>query len=544
MGDNGGVSVADQGAIDAVDGRLEPSQSDMPPDKLSATGGAPSGPGLAGWARWAWRSLTSMRTALVLLLILVLAAIPGSVFPQRASDALAVNEYLANNPVLGPILDSLGMFEVFGSPWFAAIYLLLFISLVGCVVPRGRQLYRQWRHGPAEPPRRIADRPNSATVPADAAAIATAAEHLRRGGWRVTSGPDWVSAEKGFLREVGNLGFHLSIVALLIAVAVGSTLGWAGNVVVREGQGFANTLTQYDQWGGGRAVDSSALPPFAFTLESFTVDFERGDAQRGAPRDFEARLTLQREPGAATQAVTLRVNEPLRVDGADVYLIGHGYAPRLLVTAADGTTLFDDSVVFLPQDPNFTSTGVVKLPDADPQLAFNAIFAPTATVDELGPRSVFPAPDAPGLFLAAFTGDLGLDNGVPQNIYRLDTDDLQQIGLEGLAPGQSWQLPDGTTVQFAGFDRFVSLKVSHDPGRLWALLAVGLVLAGLMISLFVPRRRIWVRRAGQQVHIAGLARTENAAPAADVASLVEVLALQRPDVGDNDRNTVAEGARR
>jgi cytochrome c biogenesis protein len=323
------------------------------------------------------------------------------------------------------------------------------------------------------------------------------------------------------------------MVALLIAVGAGSVLGWRGSVVVREGQGFANMLTQYDEWGSGAAVSPADLPPFAFTLESFTVDFERGEAQRGAPRDFEAIVALQREPGAAVTTEILRVNQPLRIDGADVYLIGHGYAPRLRVTAPDGAVVFDDSVVFLPQDANFTSTGVVKLPDAEPQLAFNGIFAPTATVDEEGPRSLFPAPDVPGLFLAAFTGDLGLDEGVPQNVYSLDISDLEQIGLEGLGPGQSWTLPDGTTVEFVGVDRYVSLKISHDPGRLWALLAAALVMVGLMLSLFVPRRRIWLRRSGDTARIAGLARTERAAPSDDVAELARALSPASGGTGEH-----------
>jgi cytochrome c biogenesis protein len=508
--------------------------------QITSSGG---GFGLRGWLRWAWRTLTSMKTALVLLLILVLAAIPGSVFPQRVADELAVNEYLQQQPTLGPVLDRLGMFDVFGSPWFAAIYLLLFISLVGCVVPRSKQLWRQWHEGPPEPPRRVAERAGAVTIAADDATVDAAAEHLRREGWRVTAGASWVSAEKGFLRDLGNLGFHLSMVALLVAVAVGSLLGWRGNVIVREGQGFANTLTQYDQWGGGRAVDPAQLPPFAFTLQSFTVDFERGEAQRGAPRDFEAVVALQREPGAATATETLRVNEPLRIDGADVYLIGHGYAPHLRVSAADGAVLYDDSVVFLPEDSNFTSSGVVKLPDAVPQLAFNGIFAPTATIDEGGPRSLFPAPDAPGLFLAAFTGDLGLDSGVPQSVYRLDTEELEQIGLEGLAPGQSWQLPDGTTVEFVEVQRYVALQISHDPGRIWALLAAALVMAGLMLSLFVPRRRIWLRRTGDSASIAGVARTERAVPAHDVAALAEALSPASPAAGEN-RGRPGEKGRR
>ncbi len=538
--------------VGGIEGRLDPTEGPAEADRWDAADDGGTGPGgsgaggfgPAGWARWIWRSLTSMRTALILLLILILAAIPGSVFPQRVADEFAVNEFLEANPTLGPILDRLGMFDVFGSTWFAAIYLLLFVSLVGCVVPRSRQLWRQWREGPPQPPSRVSQRTGALWIPADETTVDSAADHLRAAGWRVNAGDDWVSAEKGFLREVGNLGFHLSIVALLIAVGLGSVFGWRGNVVVREGQGFANTLTQFDQWGGGRAVAPSDLPPFAFTLESFTVDFERGEAQRGAPRDFEAVVALQPEPGAAPTTEVLRVNMPLRIDGADVYLIGHGYAPQITVTGPNGSVLFDDTVVFLPQDANFTSTGVVKLPDARPQLAFTGIFAPTATIDAAGPRSLFPAPDAPGLFLSAFTGDLGLDGGVPQSVYRLDTAELEQIGLEGLSPGQSWQLPDGTTVAFTGVERYVSLQISHDPGRVWALITAALVMAGLMLSLFVPRRRIWLRCTGDRAALAGLARTEGAAPSADVAALADALSGQSAAAGQNRTHTAAEGASR
>lgn len=488
-------------------------------------GVAPSrGIGILGWLRWGWLTLTSMRTALVLLLLLVLAAIPGSVFPQRVSDPLAVNDFFSANPGLAPLLDRMGMFDVFGSTWFAAIYLLLFVSLVGCVLPRSLALYRQWRAGPSEPPRALAVRRGTFSVPAGVDGLRHAAAVLGEEGWRVSTGPDWVSAEKGFLREVGNLGFHLSMLALLLAVALGSVFGWRGNVVVREGEGFSNTLTQYDQWGGGAAVDPADLPPFSFTLRSFDVQFERGEAQRGAPRAFDAEVLLRPDPAAEPTPVPLRVNGPIRVDGADVYLIGHGYAPRLTVTAPDGGVLFQDSVVFLPKDGNFTSTGVLKLPDADPPLAFTGIFAPTAAVtEERGPHSLFPAPDVPGLFLSAFTGDLGLDDGVPRNVYELDTADLEQLGIAGLGPGQTWTLDDGTTISFDGVDRYVSLKISHDPGRVWALVAVGMIMLGLFLSLFVPRRRIWIRQSHGTLLLAGAARTENAEPAGDTARLAALL---------------------
>ena len=99
--------------------------------------------------RWGWRQLTSMRTALVLLLLLALAAIPGSVIPQRGVDSLKTSTWQSDHPTLTPIYDRLGLFSVYDSPWFSAIYLLLMISLVGCILPR---TFHYWRGLRAEPP--------------------------------------------------------------------------------------------------------------------------------------------------------------------------------------------------------------------------------------------------------------------------------------------------------------------------------------------------------------------------------------------------------
>lgn len=71
---------------------------------------------VAGWGRWAWRQLTSMRTALVLLFLLAVASVPGSVLPQRGNNPLRVDQWLTNNPTAGPILDRLGFFDGYSSP--------------------------------------------------------------------------------------------------------------------------------------------------------------------------------------------------------------------------------------------------------------------------------------------------------------------------------------------------------------------------------------------------------------------------------------------
>ncbi|MBI1350437.1 MAG: cytochrome c biogenesis protein ResB [Actinomycetales bacterium] len=493
--------------------------------------------GTTGLLRWLWRQLTSMRTALILLFLLALASVPGSVLPQRGANPQRVSEWITNNPTMGPILDRLGFFDVFASPWFAAVYLLLFISLIGCVLPRIGQHWKAMRTPPPAAPRRLLRLPAAtefASEDSADAALASAQAWLRSHRWRVrrgeTDGTPWLAAETGYLRETGNLVFHLSLIIILVAVAVGGLFGWKGNVIVREGTGFSNTLTQYDAWGGGRMVDPAQLAPFSFTLDDFKVDFERGEAQRGAPRLFEADVTYRPTPGAPAQPTTIEVNHPLDVDGARVFLIGHGYALHFIVRDSTGNVVYDDTSVFLPRDSNLTSNGVVKVPDSDPPLGFNGLFLPTAAMDATrGGFSTFPALDNPEVLLAAFRGDLGLDSGVPQSVYTLDTSRMNKIGLEAMRPGDIWQLPnDSGSIEFAGVDRWASLQIAYDPGKELALLAAVIAISGLTLSLFIRRRRIWVKvldgpEGGTLVQIAALAKAEGADPSDDVSALAEHL---------------------
>ncbi len=491
--------------------------------------------------RWLWRQLTSMKNAIILLFLLAIASIPGSYFPQRRTNPILVNQWITDSPTFGPIFDSVGLFDVFGSPWYSAVYILLFISLIGCVLPRLRVHWRAMRSQPPAAPKNLSRLGGSTFEVAGEpeAIIENARVLLKKDRWRTVVGQDsdgghWVAAEKGYLRETGNLVFHYSLILLLIGVAIGGLFGWAGNVIVREGEGFSNTLTQYDAWGGGRLSSAESLPEFSFTLESFNVEFERGNAQAGAPRLFEANMVVDRpgEQGSTTHVV--EVNEPLVIDSAKVFLVGHGYAAHLIVRDSQGEVVLDDAVVFLPQDGNFMSTGVIKVPDADPQLGFRGLFLPTTALDEIrGPHSIFPAPDDVSVFLAAWDGDLGLDTGVPQSIYTLNVDDMTQLGLESLRIGQTWQLPDGAgSIEFAGYKRWASFQIASDPGKELALIAAILAIVGLSLSLFIQRRRVWVKvghvpEQGVQnrvkVEVAGIAKASGHTATEQVDQLVESL---------------------
>ncbi|MGN6678272.1 MAG: cytochrome c biogenesis protein ResB, partial [Streptosporangiaceae bacterium] len=300
--------------------------------------------GVVSWLRWGWRQLTSMRTALVLLFLLALASIPGSVLPQEGIDPAAVSQYYAAHPALAPFLAKLSGFDVFGAPWFAAIYLLLFASLAGCVLPRSYRLARSARQPPPKAPRHLGRLPQAAGFAVDAVperALVSAAALLRRRRFRIRTGDGWVSAEKGYLHEVGNLLFHVALLGLLVSVALGGLVGYKANKLLVEGETFANTPVGLDAFHPGRLVSASDLQPFSVTLRKFTASYITSGDQRGQPASFAAALRYNSEYGGRQRSYDLRVNHPLIVDGVQVFLLGHGYAPEFKVTDSSGKVRFD-----------------------------------------------------------------------------------------------------------------------------------------------------------------------------------------------------------
>ncbi|KAB1911621.1 cytochrome c biogenesis protein ResB [Micromonospora sp. AMSO31t] len=506
--------------------------------------------------RNSWRQLTSMRTALILLFLLAIAAIPGSVLPQRGVNPEKVTEYFVDHPDLAPRLDQLGMFEVFASVWFSAIYLLLFTSLVGCILPRARDHVRALRMRPPAAPKRLERLPQHAVLEAPAAADPEAiAAVLRRRRWRVAVRGNEVSAEKGYLKETGNLLFHVSLVAVLLGVALGSWYGWHGNRILVSGadNAFCNTRQQYAEASLGPRVDSADLPPFCLTLDRFEADYlASGQASR-----YWATVTVDHLDDGSTRTAGFSVNSPLRLDTANVYLLGNGYAPILKYTDRYGRTQTSTAPFLRSGDQNATEEGVAAFPDAnvdpktgkrapDQQVAFDGLYLPTAPDSAPFVASQFPAERNPAVVLAAYRGNLGLDAGIPGSVYKLDqrqvaNGKLKQIGEKVLRPGEKWTLDDGSTLEFVGTKPYITISVRHAPGQTMMLAACGTLLLGLMGSLFARRRRVWFRvsppvggsptSGSSLVEAGGLPRTEHPGFADEFAQLVAAVS----DDGRDDR---------
>ncbi|AQS68234.1 cytochrome c biogenesis protein ResB [Streptomyces pactum] len=517
--------------------------------------------GVVGWVRWFWRQLTSMRVALLLLLLLSLGAIPGSLIPQEGVDALKVEDFRENHDILGPLYDKLGLFHVYSSVWFSAIYILLFVSLIGCIVPRTWQFVGQLRGRPPGAPRRLNRLPAYTTwrTGAEPEQVREAAlTLLKKRRFRAHTVGDAVAAEKGYAREAGNLVFHIALIVMLIAFAWGQLFKYEGNKLILEGDGFSNTLTQYDDFKSGNLFDPDQLDPFSFSLKDFHGTYEPTGPNRGTPRVYEATVDYSEGAFGEEKSTTIKVNEPLEIDGSKVYLVSHGYAPILTVKDAKGNVVMDhEATALLPLDSNVTSSGAVMVRDgyrnaegAKEQLGFNAFFLPTYGGEGSTMLSTFPALTNPMLALSAYHGDLGVDAGFAKSIYQLDKTNLKEfkdsdgeLFKKQLKVGETMTLPNGAgTVTFDGVQEWAGFQITQQPASGWALAGAVAAILGLAGSLFIQRRRVWVRAVRGAdgvtvVEMAGLGRSESAKVPEELGDLAGILYGQAPDAPKNDDDT-------
>jgi cytochrome c biogenesis protein len=135
------------------------------------------------------------------------------------------------------------------------------------------------------------------------------------------------------------------------------------------------------------------------------------------------------------------------------------------------------------------------------------------------------------LDMFVYVGDVN-PNGQPESVYSLDTSALKKIGQASLKIGQSKTFPNGVRVTFDGWKPYASIQVSHDPTQGYLLVAVVAMVLGLIGSLGIRRRRLWLRITPPSdpsdgsptvVSVGGLARSDSGNFTAEFAALLERL---------------------
>jgi len=492
----------------------------------SETQPGPTGrPRLGDTLRQAWREFRSMRTALLLLVLLAAASILGSLFPQQSISPQRVTRYFQDHPALAPVLDRLGLFDVFGSAWYMAIYLALLAALVACLVPRARAFARVLR---SRPPRggqldRYRTRAAFDSAASPPQALEAAAAVLRRRHYRLATHEEELAGEKGFLREAGSLLFHVSLLLLLVGLAYGKGFGYRGQAAIVEGETWANARVGYDAYSPGRFFGSERLAPFQLRLEDFSNAFH----DDGTPREFASRLTALDLDGRQTQAQRVAPNRPMTVDGVRVFQSDYGYVPVVRVRGKDGKVLKQEEVLTLRDPASELSTGAVKVTRAQPQIGLElTMFTGLRTAPDCPGGLPFcndPRLVRPVLVVLPFQGDLQASRA--QSVFTLDQSRLRPLGARPLVLGlgQSGKLPNGLEVTFADLKQYSVVTLARDPGVPIVGLGAALVLLGLVPSLYVTRRRVWVRATptpgGSRVELAGLALQGKVAFAGELARL-------------------------
>ena len=382
----------------------------------------------------AWRELRKMRTAIILLAILALFAILGTLLPQIPQNPQGVMGYVLRHPGTSPWIARLGLFDIFSSWLFIVTAVLMYTSIGASMFVRVPAVWRRAR--------------------------------------------DRSQRNRALYAEIASIIFHGSFFILLAGVLYGKAGGFLGNAAVVEGDSFVEARANYDNLSEG--ILSTDHAGFQVKVDSFNASYWPS----GSPKDFTSRVRIY-DGGRLVDSRNIQVNHYVDYRGVKIYQAGYGWAPTLKIETPDGRVVADGATIFVG-DPQFAS-GVIKAPSAGPgdqQLGVTAIFMPDPQISNQSIAPGSPQRRNPMLLVRLYRGDLHLTR--PQNVFALDTSNMDLRWRGALQLGDRVVTPDGYRVSFTGLKQYTVLTINKDPGIPIVLAAFVIGLSALVIGLYLP----------------------------------------------------------
>jgi cytochrome c biogenesis protein len=389
--------------------------------------------------------------------------LPDFAFRSATDYAAALDQLHARyDPVLGTgivdVMERLSLFAVFRSPWFSAGLVVLVVSIVVCTLDRTPKLWRgvsDIRVAQPEPyfDPRLPDRAAMTGVPAESVRSV-----LRRNGFHVREATDadgtrFLYGDRHQYTKLATLFTHAGLILFLVAAAATSRLGEEQGLVVAEGE----SLT----------VQPIGTPGLLLVRN---LDFQAPGFDTGKPTDFTTDLAVYQD-GREIARKTIRVNDPLSIAGYTFHQNGFGPAPHIVLRNAAGAVLWD---------------APVPMTDAASGLPYATVGVPGR---DMGLK----------LLLDREADGTGVVIVIPYRIIGTAADgqpieDLYQA--VDLHRGDS-KVSQGLdlSIGLTDFGEFTLLIAKRDPGQGLVWLAFGLLIAGITISFYRPRRRVWTRLA-------------------------------------------------
>lgn len=429
-----------------------------------------------------WRTFSSLKLAVILIIALAVASVLGTLLPQlpsgTAADPKALAQWLtAARDKYGPLASlywSLGLFDVFHAPWFLLLLAALTLNTIVCTINRFKAVWRAVTQVKVHMPdvffERVPDRatliaPSPLASACDQEAIAGVRAVLARRRYRVLAQSEgettYLYADRNRLARFGTLITHISLILILGGALWGGAFGWREDEVVLK---------------PGQAQELGHGLPFQVRCDKFEIQ----RYPNGMPRDYRGHLVVL-EGGREVLRKRVRVNEPLDYRGVSLYLASYGPAVRAHVTDASGQPLALQTTSSGGSSTEailtFTGEGdeaYVLVPSRG--LALRVTYQPRAT----------PGLEGSPLFVQGFYGSQA------------------QPLFAGLVPqGELWTWGD-LRFEFIP-DHYTVFMAVHDPGFAPLITAGFLMLVGLILSFYFPHYRVWARVTGEgEIRLAGL----------------------------------------
>ena len=425
---------------------------------------------LARPGRAVYRLLTSVRFAVVQIIAIALVGVVGIIVPQLPGAAFRSPADFAEQlailrvrvePSLGaPITDvfeALGLFRVFSAWWFTAMLALLAVSIVVCTLDRTPGLWRSARDVRVVQPDGFfdPDLPDRAVI-RDGVRAEDVHAALRRSGFRVREeegpgGARFLYGDRNRNAKLFTLLTHAGLVGFILAAAITSRFGFETGILLPEGQALPVS-----------SIGSSGL----VSVKSLAFTAPR-DAD-GRFTDFTTDLAVYRD-GQEIARKVIRVNDPLAAAGYTFHQNFFGPAVDLTIRDGAGRLLW---------------AGPIPLDEVNGGRPYGRFTIPGR---EEGLEMLLGS-DAGGAASLAVVG------------YRVTGEDaaggpvVETMFVGGAAPGRTYVVDaSDLRITFEKVTAYSGVIVKRDPGASIVWVSFLLLIVGLALTFYFPRRRTWAR---------------------------------------------------
>ena len=441
---------------------------------------------VVGFYKW----LRSMRTAMIMLLLLAVASIMGTLVPQIGPAPQNVQGFIDKYPTLGPLFDRLEFFDLYGSWWFQLLVVFLLARLVSCILPRTKAIIKRMTASPQKSSeaalRRLPNHVEVKTTLDQKAALEASRAVLKGRGFKAKELPDTdgtqLFARKGRWGEVGSLFFHYSIILMIVAAVFGKLYGFEGAAYIIEGQRWVEGHLNYDQLQEGKMFrPNDPHRGFEIQVNDFTALYH--DDENYFPKDYITDLTVI-DDGVVVKEQKIRVNTKLIYKGVKFYQSSYGWAPHLTITknitndagVVEEDLMYDAPTIFFGDA--YVANRTFSIPaNPDPsdldQLWVDAQFSPDLDPKNLQPRS--PYLDQRALSVRLMVGP-----------------SQREVGQNFILPGVEKTTIGDYTISMPEVKEWTGLQINSDPGVLYVYIAFTMMVLGIVTAFYISHRRMWV----------------------------------------------------